>query len=286
MDHGQCLTEDTLTDYLEGGLDRAVTAASEVHLVGCDDCRRRLGFYMRLLSEELTPEESSAIQLVTAEWEKKSQGKLGRRAGTWTNWFFPVTAAAAALALGFVTLNQVTSWDAAPDSPREVVQLLLSQERPFELQMSDQPHLPIVRTRGIDDPGLSYNLVAGELSRLSADSHQMGRFYLLHKDFMRAIGYLELAEKEVGAGVEIHNDLGVAYFEAGGESRLQEAMLEFRHALEIDPSFAPAVFNLAIFHERTGAMPEAESQWRRYLQLDSSSAWSDEANTRLRNLSR
>ena len=28
MDHGQCLTEETLTDYLEGGLDPVIKAAS------------------------------------------------------------------------------------------------------------------------------------------------------------------------------------------------------------------------------------------------------------------
>jgi tetratricopeptide (TPR) repeat protein len=207
------------------------------------------------------------------------------RTGTWHSWLLTCSAAAAILIFGFVSFQLVSNQGGA-DSPGEVVQLLLSQQRPFELQMSNQPHLPILRTRGADDPGVSYGLLAGELTRLSADSHQMGRFYLLQKDFRRAIGYLELAEKEVGADAEIHNDLGVAYLEGGGESGLQKAAQEFRHALDADPSFAPAVFNLAIFYERTGAATEAESQWMRYLKLDSNSAWSVEAKTKLQNLSR
>ncbi len=286
MDHGQCLTEETLTEYLEGKLDPAIKAASEVHLVACDDCRLSLGFYMRLLDEEVRPEEVTAIQLVTAEWEKKSKDRLARQTGTWRRWLLGFSAVAAVLVLSIVSIRLVSDRATEADSPSEVVQLLLSQQRPFELQMSNQPHRPIVRTRGTADPGVSYGLLGGELTRLSADSHQMGRFYLLQKDFKRAIDYLELAEKEVGARAEIHNDLGVAYLEGGGESRLQKAAQEFRHALESDPSFAAAVFNLAVFYERTGAISEAESQWNRYLQLDSNSAWSVEARTRLQNLIR
>jgi tetratricopeptide (TPR) repeat protein len=279
------LTEETLTEYLEGELDPAIKAASEVHLAACDECRLRLGFYMRLLDEEVTADEATTIQQVTAEWDKKKE-RTAPRTGTWSGRFLGFSAIAALVILGFVSIHFISIQSPAADSPRKVVQLLLSQQRPFDLQMSDQPHLPIIRTRGTNDPGVSYGLLGGELTRLSADSHQMGRFYLLQKDFKRAIDYLELAEREVGAGAEIHNDLGVVYLEGGGESRLQKAAQEFRHALERDPSFAPAVFNLAIFYERTGATAEAESQWKRYLQLDSNSAWSVEAKTRLQNLSR
>ena len=286
MDHGQCLTEETLTDYLGGALDPAIKAASEVHLVACDDCRLKLGFYMRLLDDEISPDETAKIQSVTVEWDKRSKERMPRRTGTLKGRFLSFAAVAAALVMGLVSVRFIANRMAEPDSASDVVQLLLSQQRPFELRMSDQPHLPIIRTRGTDDPGVSYGLLAGELTRLSADSHQMGRFYLLQKDFKRAINYLELAEKEVGARAEIHNDLGVAYLEGGGESRLQKAAQEFRHALDSDPTFAPAVFNLAMFYERTGATSEAESQWKRYLQLDSNSAWSVEARTRLRNLSR
>jgi len=285
MDHGQCLTEDTLTDYLEGGLDPAIKVASEVHLVGCDPCRSKLGFYMRLINEEITADETAMIESFTAEWEKKGKQRIARRSGTWKKWFLSGAAVAASLIMTVVSVRLIMDRLSEPDSASDVVQLLLSQKRPFELQMSNEPHLPILRTRGTDDPGVSYGLLAGELSRLSADSHQMGRFYLVQKDFKRAIDYLELAEKEVGASAEIHNDLGVAYLEGSGEAGLQKAGQEFRHALQANPSFAPAIFNLAMLYERMGAVSDAEAQWKRYLQVDSNSAWSVEARTELQNLS-
>jgi len=286
MEHGQCLTEDTLTDYLEGGLNPAVKAASEVHLLGCDSCRSKLGSFMRLLDEEITAEEATAVQAFTAEWEKKSKDRIARQGSVWRRWFLSGAAIAAALIMCVVSVRFLAGKLSSHDSPGDVVQLLLSQQRPFELQMSNEPHLPILRTRGTEDPGVSYSLLAGELNRLSADSHQMGRFYLLQKDFKRAIDYLELAEKEVGASAEIHNDLGVAYLEGAGEAGLQKAAQEFRHALRVNPSFAAAIFNLGILYERTGDITDAEAQWKHYLQVDSVSAWNVEARTRLQNLSR
>ena len=286
-DHGQCLTEETLTDYLEGGLDPALKAASEVHLVACDDCRSRLGFFMKLLDENVGPEETSALRAITAQWNKRgAKARMPRRTGTLKGWFFSLAAVAAAITFGVISVQFVLHRTSEPSSATEIVQLLLGQHRPFESRLSDEPHLPMVRTRGAADPGVAYSLLAAEMNRLSANSHQMGRFYLLQKDFNRAIPYLEIAEREVGARAEVHNDLGVAYFEGGGESRLEKASQEFQHALESDPGFAPAVFNLAIFYERTGAAPQAESHWKRYLELDGNSPWAKEAQSRLQGLTR
>jgi Flp pilus assembly protein TadD len=114
----------------------------------------------------------------------------------------------------------------------------------------------------------------------------MGRFYLIQKDFSRAIPFLEKAEQETGLGSDPHNDLGVAYMEAGDEALLPMAAQEFQHVLSSDPTFAPAVFNLAILQERRGSLPEAERELRRFLALDSRSSWADEARSKLEGFNR
>ncbi len=284
IDHGQCLTEESLTEYLEGGMDPAIKAASEVHLIACDDCRSRLAFFMEILNEDVTGEEANALQTITDQWNKKKQEeKRPRRTGTLPSWFQAVVGGAAALLIGLVSIV-ILNRPAEPQSAREVVQLLLAERRPFEPRMADQPYLPIVRTRGGDEPGVAYGVLAGEMTRLSADSHQMGRFYLLQKDFNMAIRYLEIAEREVGARPEVHNDLGVAYLESGDPARVQKAFLEFRHALEMDSRNGPAAFNLAVFYERTGRAAQAESQWKQYLELEGESPWATEARARLQGL--
>src|SRR5438105_2629316 len=116
MDHGQCLTEETLTDYLEGGLDPAIRAASEVHLIGCDACRSKLGFYMRLLNEEISAEETAAIESLTADWEKKSKERIAHRKGVWRRWFLSGAAVAASLIMGVVSVRLVMDRLSEPDS--------------------------------------------------------------------------------------------------------------------------------------------------------------------------
>jgi tetratricopeptide (TPR) repeat protein len=282
-DHGQCLAEETLIEYLEGSLDPAIKAASEVHLIGCDECRVRLGFFMKILKEEVSPEEAGAVRAIDEQWHR-AQRELPRRKWMLSTRLTGLLAVAAVLLAAVIAGRFLLNRPAEPKSASEVVQLLLAEHRPFESRLANEPHLPIVQTRGGDEPGIAYGVLAGEMTRLAADSHQMGRFYLLQKDFNRSIPYLEIAEREVGAGAAVHNDLGVAYLESG--SHIDKAGEEFRHALTLDPAFAPAVFNLALFCERTNSAGQAAVQWKRYLQLDSKSQWATEARERLEGLSR
>src|SRR5207302_469018 len=147
---------------------------------------------------------------------------LPRRTDAFSRRILGLAAVAAVLVVAVIGGRLLIERQAQPKSASEVVELLLSQRRPFESRLANEPHLPIVRTRGGDDQGIAYGLVAGEMTRLAADSHQMGRFYLLQKDFSRSIPYLEIAEREVGAGAAVHNDLGVAYLEGDG-SRVEKA---------------------------------------------------------------
>jgi hypothetical protein len=278
------VTDETLLEYLEGSLDLGIKAASEVHLIVCDACRTKLGSYMRMLNVAVDTIETAGVQAITERWTKTKR-EIPRRTGTFPNWLLGLVAVAAVFVLAVVSIRLFLDRQGQPKSAIEIVQLLLAQHRPFESRMANEPHLPILRTRGGDDPGVAYGLIAGELTRLSADSHQMGRFYLLQKDFAHAIPYLEIAGREVGAGPGVHNDLGVAYLESD-MSRLDKAAEEFRRALELDPLFAPAAFNLALFYERMNSPERASLQWKRYLQLDRNSEWGKEANSRLQGLNR
>jgi tetratricopeptide (TPR) repeat protein len=284
-DHGQCLTDETLTDYLEGNLEPAVKAASEVHLIACGECRNQLAFFMRVLQPDVTSEEALALGAIAAQWKTKTGRKVMPQRKTHPRLPLALASIAAVLVVSVGVGWIIRARSAEPKSGSEVVQLLLAQNRPFESRMAAEPHRPIIRTRGPETPGVSYTVLAGEMTRLSANSHEMGRFYLLQKDFGRAIPYLEIAEQEVGAGAAVHNDLGVAYLESGNAPELEKAGSEFLEALKQDKSFAAAAFNLALFYERTNATAQAADLWKRYLELDSKSDWATEARDRLQGLS-
>jgi tetratricopeptide (TPR) repeat protein len=285
-DHGTCLTDEMLTDYLEGGLDLPIKAASEVHLVSCDDCRNQLAFLMRLLDPEITSGEANTLKILADEWDKKRGTKAPTQSKLKLSKFLVAFATvAAALLLAVSAAWIIRNQSNEPKSAGEVVSLLLTRNRPFESRIAGQPHQPIVLTRGAETPAVSYSLLASEMTRLSANGHEMGRFYLLQKDFRRALQYLVIAEGEVGAHAAVHNDLGVAYLESGDASRLEKAKEEFLHALNDDPSFADAAFNLGLYYERTNASAQAAAQWKHYLELDSKSNWAREARERLQGLS-
>jgi tetratricopeptide (TPR) repeat protein len=282
VNHGQCLTDETLTDYLEGGLDPAVKAASEVHLLACDTCRVKLAFFMRLLKEEVAPRETTTIRLIQEEWTRAQNDRRlpNRRTGDRRRWKIASGGVAAALLFAFGT-RAVMDHTGEPRSANEVIQLLLAENRPFEARISGQPHRPYITTRGVANNGTTYGLLAGQMTRLAATTYEMGQFHLLQKDFRQAIPYLELAEREAGVTPDVHNDLGVAYMESRIPANLQKASVEFRHALAAKPEYAPAVFNLAILSERMGKRDQAEQQWMQYLQLESDRQWSDEAKSKL-----
>jgi hypothetical protein len=280
-DYGQCLTEEALTEYLEGVLDPAVKAVTEVHLVACDDCRVQMGSFMHLLRDEVGPEEETALQAIR---DQMSDQPLART-GTFPAWVLALVGVAAVLLVAFLSVYFMERRN-EPKSASELVQVLLSKQRPFESRMSNQPHLPIVRTRGAEDPGVDYGLLADEMTNMAAGTPEWGRFYLLQKKFERATLYLEIAAGEKGATAAVHNDLGVAYLEGGDPLKTEKAGLEFRQALLEDPTFQPAIFNLALFYERTNATGQAVAEWKRYLELDPDSDWARDARERLQGLSR
>jgi tetratricopeptide (TPR) repeat protein len=277
------LTEETLTDYLEGGLDPAVKAASEVHLLACDECRKNLAYFMRLLDPDVAPDEAGVLKTMTAAWPPKPAP--GRWTGT-ALWTLFTLAAALIISVSVFAVRFMVGRSAAPKSAGEIVHLLLEQKRPFEARLANEPYLKFVATRGTAEPGISYGPLSVEMTKLSASGHEMGRFHLLQKDLPHARQYLEIAEKEPGAGAAVHNDLGVAYLEIGDPEQLDSAAREFQHALVADPSFATAIFNLALFWERKGDMTQALAEWQRYLSLDSNSNWALEARARIQELSR
>jgi tetratricopeptide (TPR) repeat protein len=276
------LTEETLTEYLEGSLDPAVRAVSEVHVVSCDKCRVELAFFMRLLSGEVGAEEESALKAITAQWDRKQN--LPRRTGSFPAWLLALVGVAAVLLIAVIS-GYFLERRSEPQSASEVVQLLLKGNRPFESRISNEPHLSIYRTRGVEDPAPSYGSLASEMTTLGATPYEMGRFWLLQKDFERATRYLEIAA-ESGATAAVYNDLGVAYLESGDPLKTEKARLEFQLALKQDPEFAAAIFNFALFYEHTNDVEQAKTEWNRYLELDPKSDWANEARERLQGLSR
>jgi tetratricopeptide (TPR) repeat protein len=279
IDHGQCLSEECLTDYLEGTLDPVVRSACEGHLVSCDGCRANLVLFMRVLQEGTTPEEDARLAELSAIWEQKKlrpvpvprRWAVSRKQGIYA------FAGVAALVLAAVALGWLQSRSAL-SRPTQIVQALVSTIRPFEPRIVGQPYLKIQEiTRSAGN--LVPDALASEMTESSAESYEVGRYFLLQREYTKAIKYLKIAVIDPkGVPSDVHNDLGVAYLESK-DFELAEA--EFKAALRRTPGHEPALFNLSILYERQGKFDLALQRSQQYLEVDPDSGWAKELQKKL-----
>jgi CHAT domain-containing protein len=186
-----------------------------------------------------------------------------------------------------------------------------SQERPIEARISSLGYARYEPTRSNQPPRVDpqelerahlFFLNAEQANHDAASLHALGQFFLLQKEPHRAIEYLERARQADRNNAQIFADLGAAYFEKGkreleitksdsaapgtgsGVEDLGRSVEYLRQALEIDPKLLPALFNLGLVHEYQELDDQAETDWRAYLQKDSSSEWAREATQKLKTL--
>jgi tetratricopeptide (TPR) repeat protein len=281
--HGDCLSEECLSDYLEGTLDPVVKGACEAHLITCDPCRENLGLFMKVLRDETTPEEDAALQELSAMLEQRNL----RPVPVTKRWAFPSkhlaygAAGIAALVLAAVFISRMPSGSTSASSPKQIVAALADSIRPFEPRIVGQRYLEVQEsTRSPEN--LVPDALVSHMTDSSAESYTVGRFFLLRKEYGRAIKYLkEAAADPKGVPADVHNDLGVAYLESGIDT-FAAAEAEFKDALRLSPSHAPALFNLSILYERQDRIVDAKERARQYLEVDPDSGWAKELQKKIK----
>ena len=173
------------------------------------------------------------------------------------------------------------------------------QSRPIEARVTgDFPYLPyqITRNGGATISVNQEQLLAAtaELAREVADRptprarHAMGRLHLLKEELDRAEEQLKQVVREEPQNALAHVDLASVYYERGVREKsvtlLSEAVDHLKTAIDVSPKLTEAWFNLALCHEQMMLPTQAQADWKRYLELDSSSPWAGEARSRLQRL--
>lgn len=101
-----------------------------------------------------------------------------------------------------------------------------------------------------------------------------------------AIERLDIALLLTSARTPLLVDLSAAYLARAEHTQnprdLAEALEHAREALEREPGNAAALFNAALAQELQAIDEEAVKAWKRYLAVDSTSAWATEAKERMR----
>jgi tetratricopeptide (TPR) repeat protein len=66
------------------------------------------------------------------------------------------------------------------------------------------------------------------------------------------------------------------------QGRAKEAIEALSKALEADPTYVDAMFNMGLLLQRLERHAEAAAMWKRYLELDDNSPWAARAHRALK----
>jgi CHAT domain-containing protein/tetratricopeptide (TPR) repeat protein len=187
------------------------------------------------------------------------------------------------------------------------------QERPLESRITRLSYAPFTATSTRGRGSSSVNEGERDQAELElhalvtkkptpAAHHALGKVYLAKKEFDKAIAQFEEARKGDPNNAQIYADLGAALFEKGkleiekartnsdsaesgkGMEYFARSLENLNKALELDNKVLEALFNRALLHQAMGLLPQAEEDWRKYLENDPNSKWADEVRQRLESI--
>jgi CHAT domain-containing protein len=175
------------------------------------------------------------------------------------------------------------------------------ERRPLESRITRMPYAPYFATRGGDEGvdqrarDRSASLLLGAEDRDPATLHAVGRFYLSQKKFDKAIFQFEEAAKSIPNDAQLHSDLGTALFEKGklerngdqsgrSEETLAQSLEHLSRALKLNDSLLEARFNRALLYEALRLPRQAAVDWEKYIALDASSPWANEARNNIQRI--
>ncbi|HVV44489.1 MAG TPA: hypothetical protein VHC72_04765, partial [Bryobacteraceae bacterium] len=176
--------------------------------------------------------------------------------------------------------------------PEQLLARAYTESRPFEYRLPDSGYAPVRVRRSaagsaFDHPAALTRAVEQIQRKLASEGESTqslllrGRAELIENDYQDAIASLERSNQLKPADPAILTDLACAYALRGGA---EKHSADYGHAadllsrsLRIDSTQKRAVFNLALVYGNLGLLDEAIESWDRYLRLDPSGPWAEEA---------
>ena len=265
------------------------------------------------LDDELSPEEreraeqyffkseSRREKLKFAAALKKRKADLLRQRWRGTPYLRAAAIAFIAVGVGTVGLRFYFSGPSLAEG-LNALNNAYRQERPLDSRISGFNYAPVADQRSGGVP--KFDSTQKELATtiiLSKDStgagadvhHAIGQYFLSGRRFDEAIERFQKSLTLDPNNARAQTDLGTAFLERGklrrdqtktGEENVDfaQSLVHLNRALQLDSSNLEALFNRAMLYREMGLLPQAERDWRQYLEKDSSSKWADEAREKLR----
>ena len=266
------------------------------HAEGCDRCGAMLRNVVEDFSTPLSQPEDEhidALRTSSAMWQRELARRMaaGSRKPLAASW---LARAAAVLLCAGGAWTGYSMW--AARVPARLLARSYAEQRPFDFRLPGAAQAPLAaQQRGTGSafqrpqPLMEAEArIAGELAKDPDSRKWLGlraRAEMLGRDPESAIATLNRALETRPDDPELLADLGMAYAlraESGNRAiDYARANENLSRALKLQPQMREATFNRALVYERLYLYDEAIREWQRYLTLDSSGAWADEARRRL-----
>jgi tetratricopeptide (TPR) repeat protein len=121
-----------------------------------------------------------------------------------------------------------------------------------------------------------------ELDPGFAEAHyNLGVTYQRMKSYDRALASCQEAARLRPDNADYHAGVGNARFY---DNDYERAASSYEQALAVDAEHLKACYSLAVCYERLRRISDARVQWNRYLELDSTSEWAEQARKHIEEL--
>lgn len=262
---------EDLGRFVEGTLDDAGRAAVVAHIADCDECR--------------------IVVVDAAEFVEPSAARADR-----SRWL----AIAAVVVLVITGAGFFYNQTRDPLAKTREAYGRLSK-RPLEARLNHFPYVPrhVTRSADTEDSEPELDIMRGEASEVAdLRGHSAKRLneraigLLLSDGTDKPITLLEEATKREPDNAGYQSDLAAALIfatlrqktAAGRQQELERAVQACDLALKIDPNMPEALFNRAIALQTLDQKSEAIKAYKKYLVIDPSSKWAEEARQSLESL--
>lgn len=276
---------DLVSAYLAGGLSEDEAEAFEKHYFGCERCWAEVK-----AGEEIR----AALKGGEAAAPAAPLAPSNVRRGPWTSW----RVLALAAAVGIVAAGTVVMLKSPPASPLAAVIAAAHSQRRTEARLAGFPYSPVEPViRGGEGEAKPWKLLKARDDALAIPESKrspeiwraIGSAELLLDQPVRAIDTLGKARQRYPQDAHVLSDLSaaqIARWAVTGDARQLEAAFETASkAATLDSSLTEAQFNKALAAQELGYREMGKKEWQRYLTLDSSSGWAQEARRYLQELS-
>ena len=306
-----CPDQELLQELAAGIGSPELAQRTMQHVARCRTCAAALRRYIREFSPEQSPEDIAILNQLKSsrpDWQKKLvREQLGGKKGFRWLKLAPAGVAFAAAVLGAFAgptllgnfkVMQANKQVAAAFAERRTTEMRLTA-----VEYSPYNGFPVTLGpeggRGLDEVPTSLHEASGAANKNLQSSHADPRWLQIQG---RALLWestpssLEKAEKDFekakAAGLStpsLEIDLAVSYFERDSRTEhpnLQRTLNLLSEVLSKpglnNDDRASALYDLAIAYEKTQAWDLAISTWEKYLAVDPTGAWADQARKHLK----